>query len=161
MHINLKIKIMKTWILAIVMMMGFAMNAQHGERRHNEKRHGKEHTEHFTPEQKAELQAKKMTLALDLSDKQQADVKAFLLERNKEKQKQMETLKANREAGKKLTSDDRFAMNNRRLDDKLAMKAFMKKTLDARQLSKLEEMKKHRHEKITKKNDFFKNARRR
>lgn len=144
---------MKTWILAIMLMMGFAMNAQPGEKKH----HGRKHQmENFTPEQRAELQVKKMTLSLDLTDKQQAEIKAFLVEKGKEKDKAMTALKANREAGKKPTSDERFAMKNKMLDEKIAMKAFLKKTLDAKQLAKLESMKLEKREKITNREKNFK-----
>jgi periplasmic protein CpxP/Spy len=51
---------MKTWILGVMMMAGMAMSAQHrGEKR-----------DHLKPEQRAELRAKEMTLALDLNEKQ-------------------------------------------------------------------------------------------
>ncbi|WP_146185896.1 hypothetical protein [Flavobacterium album] len=152
---------MKTWILAIVMVMGFAMNAQPGEKRHHDRKFDKGQMENFTPEQRAELQVKKLTLALDLSDKQQTEIKAFLTEKGKEREKAMAEFKANRDAGKKLTPDDRFAMKNRMLDEKIAMKAFMKKTLDARQLAQLEMMKTHQREKITKREKNFKKDSRR
>jgi periplasmic protein CpxP/Spy len=152
---------MRTWILAVMMMTGLAMNAQHGDRRHEGKKHDKGQKEHFTPEQRAELRTKEMTLALDLTDKQQAEIKAFFTERNKEMEKAVAERKANRDAGKKPTNDERFAMKNKMLDERIATKAFMKKTLDARQLAKLEEMKNDKREKITKKGKNFKKGRRR
>lgn len=148
---------MKTWILVVVMMMGVAMNAQHGERRHEGKMRGGERMEHFTPEQRAELQVKKMTLALDLNEKQQKEIKSYLLEKNKDREKAIAERKANREAGKKMTADERFAMKSRMLDNKIAAKEFFRKTLDAEQLAKMEEIKNDRHEKITKKSKKFKN----
>jgi protein CpxP len=152
---------MKTWILALVMMVGIAVNAQPGERRHEGRKHSREHVERFTPEQRAELQVKKMTLALDLTEKQQKDIKAFLTDRNNEREKIMAERKANREAGKKPTSDERFVMKSKMLDDKIATKAFFKKTLDAKQLARLDEMKSEKREKITKGDKKFKKTGRR
>lgn len=126
---------MKTWILALAMMAGMTMNAQHGERRHEGKKHGREQMEQFTPEQQAELQTKKLTLELDLTEKQQADIKTYFTQKNKELKAMKADAKAKREAGKKPTADERFAIQNKRLDDKIATKAFFKKTLDARQIS--------------------------
>ena len=152
---------MRTWILAVMMMTGLAMNAQHGERRHEGKKHDKGQKEHFTPEQRAELRTKEMTLALDLTNKQQTEIKAFFIEKNKEMEKVAAERKANRDAGKKPTNDERFAMRNAMLDERIATKAFLKKTLDARQLAKLEEMKSDKREKITKKGKNFKKGGRR
>jgi hypothetical protein len=142
---------MKTWILAMAMIMGVAANAQ-------EKR---ERREHFKPEQRAELQAKKMTLALDLNDKQQKEVEKLFVEKNKERQLAKENYKAQRKAGKKLTTDEKFAMRSRMLDDRIAMKSEMKKILTQEQLDKLSKMKKGNHHKLTKRNKNFKNPNKR
>lgn len=152
---------MKTWILALAMMAGMAMNAQHGERRHEGKKHGREHMDHFTPEQRAELQTKKLTLELDLTEKQQADIKAYFTKKNKERETARTAMKAKREAGQKLTSDGRFEMQNKILDNKIAAKAFFTKTLDTKQLAKFQSMKMERKEKITKKHENLKNRWRR
>lgn len=147
---------MKTWILALAMMAGMTMNAQHGERRHEGKKHGREQMEQFSPEQRAELQTKKLTLELELTQKQQAEIKEYFTQKNKERETMKADAKAKREAGKKPTADERFAIQNKRLDDKIATKAFFKKTLDARQLAVLEKMKEERKEKITKKHENLK-----
>ena len=63
------------WIVAMAMMMGVTMGAQeHGRKHHGEDRPAKEQRDPFTPEQHAELRAKKLTLSLDLTDKQQAEL---------------------------------------------------------------------------------------
>jgi|SRR5690606_17690213 len=131
---------MKTWILAVMMAVGISTYAQHGKERHTQ----------FTPEQSAELQAKKMTLALDLTEKQQNDLQKVFTERNKKAEQFKTQAKNNREAGKKLTRDEKFAMQNRMLDEKIAMKAEMKKILNAEQYAKWEKMKKHKKQKFTK-----------
>ena len=156
MDINSKIKIMKTWILALAMMAGVTINAQHGERKHEGKKHDRGQIEHFTPEQRAELQTKKLTLELDLTDKQQADIKAYFTKKNKEHETMRSSMKAKRQAGEKLTSDERFAMQSKLMDEKIAAKAFFNKTLDAKQLAKFQAMKSERKEKITKKYENLK-----
>ena len=83
---------MKTWILAMTMMMGLALNAQ-------EKR---ERPEPLTTEQRTELQVKRMTLALDLNEQQQKEVSKLLLEKGKQK----EALRKQHMANKKSRQKD-------------------------------------------------------
>lgn len=119
---------MKTWILAIVITLGLTVNAQ------NKKERG----EQLSPEQRVELRVKKLTLALDLTDKQQKEMKNLLLSKESERQQAIENLKS--ENNKKLTADERFAMKNKALDQKIAMKEEMKKILTKDQLAKLDKM---------------------
>ncbi len=147
---------MKTWILAIVMMAGVAVNAQHGQGKHDGKKHDREQMEHFTPEQKAELHTKKLTLELDLTTKQQADIKAYFTQKNKERETMKTAMKAKRKAGEKPTADERFAMQSKMLDNQIAEKEFFKKTLDPRQLMIFQQMKMDRDQKITKRHENFK-----
>lgn len=142
---------MRTWILAAVMMMGVTVMAQHGERRH----------EPLKPEQKAELASKKMTLALNLNEKQQKDVQKLFLDKAKQNEQTRAQRKADQAAGKKPTADERYAMMNRRLDEKIALKAEMKRVLTAEQFTKWENMKNERHAKITKRHKNFKKEHRR
>lgn len=131
---------MKTWILALMMVVGMGASAQHGREKHTQ----------FTPEQRAELQAKRMTLALDLNEKQQIDLQKVFTDRNKKAEQFKSQMKANKEAGKKLTNDEKFAMKNRMLDEKIAMKGEMKKILNADQYTKWENMKKQQKHKFKK-----------
>lgn len=142
---------MKTWILAAVIMIGVAVTAQEKKDRH----------EPLKPEQRVELRVKQMDLALDLNDKQQKDIQKLMLERTKKAEQLRAQRKSNKEAGKKLTADERFAMQSKALDEKIAMKDEMKKILTAEQFSKWESMKKERHGKITKKHKNFKKQDRR
>lgn len=142
---------MKMWILAMAMMVGVGANAQNR----------KEHHEPLKPEQRAELQAKKMTLALDLNQKQQKDVQELLIEKGKQRAEFRRQHMAERHAGKKLTADERFAMKNKMLDDRIAMRTEMKKILTPEQFSKLEKMKKERHHELRKKEKKYKNHNRR
>lgn len=144
---------MKTWILAIMMLVGLGSYAQHGKDKMNR--------EPFTASQKAELQSKKMTLALDLNEKQQKDIQKLLTDKNTKAEQFKSQFKANREAGKKPTADERFAMQNKRLDEKIAFKGEMKKILNTDQYSKWEKMKKHRKENHERKHKKFSHRERR
>ena len=141
---------MKTLILAAAMMMGVAATAQ-------EK---KERREPLKPEQRVELRVKKMDLELDLNDKQQAEIQKLMLQRAKkvaEFKSQRKADKAiSKEAAKKLTADERFAMRSKALDGRIAMKEEMKRILTAEQFAKWETMKKDRHGKVTKKHKKIK-----
>jgi protein CpxP len=142
---------MKMWILAMAMIMSIGANAQDK----------KEHRESFKPEQRAELQAKKMTLALDLNEKQQKDVQQLLIEKGKQRTEFRRQHMADRQAGKKLTADERFAMKSKMLDDRIAMNREMKKILTQDQFARLEKMKKERHQELRKKEKNIKNHNRR
>lgn len=142
---------MKMWILAMAMMVGFGANAQEQ----------KKHREHFTQEQRAELKAKKMTLALDLNQKQQKDMKQLLIENGKQRAEYRRQHMAERHSGKNLTADERFAMKSKKLDDRIAMRAEMKKILSDEQFSKLENMRKEKRHELRKRERTYKNHNRR
>jgi len=142
---------MKSWILAAAMMMGVAVSAQ-------EK---KERPEPLKPEQRAELRVKQMDLALDLNDKQQKEIQKLMLDRSKKAEQFKAQHKANREAGKKMSADERFAMSSKALDERIAMRDEMKKILSAEQFTKWENMRKVHNGKITKRHKNFKKQDRR
>jgi len=142
---------MKMWILAMTMMVGVAANAQNKKERH----------EPLKPEQRAELQSKKMMLALDLNEKQQKDVKQLLIENGKARAEFRRQHMADRKEGKKMSADERFAMKNRMLDDRIAMKTEMKKILTPEQFKKLQLVKKDRHHEMKKKAMNFRKGHRR
>ncbi|MFP9098799.1 hypothetical protein ACLI09_07085 [Flavobacterium sp. RHBU_24] len=137
---------MKTWILAMMMITGVAMNAQHGERKMDRMAQAKERHEKLTPEQRTELKAKQLTLALGLDDKQQKEVKKLILERENSRQQLIAQHKANKEDGKQLTADERFAAKSKMLDGQIAMQREMKKILTPEQFTKFEKMKAARQE---------------
>ncbi|AXG72866.1 hypothetical protein DVK85_00915 [Flavobacterium arcticum] len=138
---------MRTWILAAVMMMGLSAIAQPGDSRREKK---------LTPEQRVELQTKKMTLELDLTEKQQKEVKQLLTKKSNDREELMEERKAKKEEGERLTSDERFAMQSTMLDEKIAMKKEMKKILTPEQFEKFEEIGEKKQEKITKRSKNLK-----
>lgn len=94
----------------------------------------------LSPEEIATLRTKQMTLHLDLTEAQQAEVKPLLLE----EAKHMETLRATRDLKKqdqtaqKPTKEERYAMANERLDRQIEMKKKMKTILTEDQYVKWE-----------------------
>lgn len=131
---------MRMWILAMTMTVAVAANAQ-------DKKHLREH---FKPEQRAELQAKRMTLALDLNEKQQKEVQTLLLENGKARAEYRRQHMADWHAGKKLSTDEKFALKSKMLDDRIAMNSSMKKILTDKQFEKFGEMKTNRQHEAAK-----------
>mgnify|MGYP007079446369 CR=1 FL=1 len=100
----------------------------------------------YTPEQRATLQTKRMTLALDLSAAQQEQVQNLHLNQAKlheDKREERKARKASEEA-KKPTSEERYAMRTARLDQQIAHKAEMKKVLSAEQYERWEKIAKRK-----------------
>jgi len=95
----------------------------------------------LTPEQMATIQTKKMTLALDLNNAQQKQIQEFHLANAKLRKEKMEAMKGKR---KDLSSEERFAHQNERLDHMIAQKEKMKKILNEDQFSKWEKVMSHR-----------------
>lgn len=95
-------------------------------------------SESFTPEQQTELKVKRMTLHLDLTAKQQEEIKKIVLENSKRQAVKRTEMQAKRAEGKTPTVDERFDMQNQRLDNQLAMKVELKKVLTKEQFDKWE-----------------------
>ncbi|MCG2610612.1 hypothetical protein LZZ90_03730 [Flavobacterium sp. SM15] len=96
------------------------------------------------PEQRVELQVKKMTLDLDLNEKQQKDLKKLLTDQSKKREEARTKIEATKTEGKKPTADERFALRSKMLDEQIAFKAEMKKILNEKQMEKWEENKEDR-----------------
>ena len=136
---------MKTLILAMMMVAGVTMNAQPNDaKKFDHKGPRTEHHEPFTPEQRAELRAKHLTLALDLTDKQQKELQKLYVNQQKEREQFMALHKTDREAGKKPTPDELFALQNKRLDAQIVMQRAIKKILTQEQYVKYEQIKERR-----------------
>ncbi|WP_282071630.1 hypothetical protein [Polaribacter atrinae] len=125
-------------ILVLVFAVTFTTQAQK-KRGGNGERNSK-----LTAEQHATLAVKKMTLTLDLSEKQQNQIKPILVAKMTKRQAAMAERKADRKDKKRPTADEMFAMQNKRLDDKIAMKNRMKDILSKEQFDKFEKMHKKR-----------------
>ncbi|MEZ4793113.1 MAG: hypothetical protein R2783_06530 [Gelidibacter sp.] len=152
---------MKNLLMIAVALVTISATAQERkkEAHKGEMKDRMEMREDMTPEELAKLQTKKMTLHLDLSEKQQTEVEKLLLEEAKTRKAKMESLKAKKEAGaEKPSKEERLKMANDRLDHQIEMKKKMKAILTPEQYDKFDkiqskrgamrgkkdEMKKHR-----------------
>jgi hypothetical protein len=117
---------MKKVIVAVLLVVGMTTFAQErGEKR-----------ERLTPEQKVELQIKKLKLDLDLNDKQTADIKKIVVEQVKKRDAKRAEFDTKRAKDVKPTPEEMFQNKSQMLDEKIAMKAEMKKILNAEQYEK-------------------------
>ncbi|WP_298997534.1 hypothetical protein ACOKFD_09085 [Flagellimonas sp. S174] len=93
-------------------------------------------------EQLATLHTKKLTLALDLNESQQAKIMEISLEEAAFKKTKHEERKAKKESGewKKPTADERFEIANARLDHKIAHQQKMKEVLNKEQFQTWKEI---------------------
>lgn len=92
--------------------------------------------EKMSPEQQSILLVKKMTLSLDLSQKQQEEIKALLLERTQKKAAHQLAQKEKKEKGEKPTATEKFEKQSQLLDAQIEFKAKMKKILSEEQFKK-------------------------
>jgi len=111
---------MKKLIIALMLLGGLTSFAQEKNRKDPEK-------ENLSTEQREQLRLKKLTLELNLTDSQQKEIGKILNEQSAKRETAMAARKANKEKGVKPTADERFAMENQRLDDQIAIKARLKK----------------------------------
>jgi protein CpxP len=91
----------------------------------------------LTFEQQTELTLKKMTLALDLSEKQQLQIRPLLLAKIIEKKAFNTKRKEAKEGKKRPTLDAVCAMKIERLEQQIAMKKSMKEILNTAQFEKM------------------------
>lgn len=116
------------------------VSAQDQKREFNKQRKGSKMEN--SPEEIAQVQAKKMTLKLDLNEKQQKDVSAVFLEQAKMRQSKKEAYLKSKDKSedKALSKEERLKMTNARLDEQIEMKKKMKTILTADQYQKWGEM---------------------
>jgi periplasmic protein CpxP/Spy len=123
--------------IALISIQGIAQQEKK-QRPNNQER--SQRMNDLTPEEMANLQTKKMTLHLDLNEKQQKDIYKLNLENATKRKEMMATFKAKKQSGQmeKPSKEQRLAMANAKLDHQIAMKAKMKSILNADQLAKWE-----------------------
>ncbi len=142
---------MKKLLLAVVLVVGIATFAQ--ERNEQDGKEKGEKRERMTPEQRTQLQLKKITIDLKLNDSQQKEVAKLL----KDRETKIESMKAERqtakESGKRPSADERFAMKNRMLDEQKEMKDKLAKILNPEQLAKWEQKQADRKDKMQERMD--------
>lgn len=113
-------------IALIAMTVAQAQEGRKGERGDRMK--------NVTPQELATIQSKKLTLALDLSDKQEKEVYQVLF---KQAEKRMAN-KLSKEDREKLTDAQKKAARLERMDEKITIKRNMKSILDKDQYAKWE-----------------------
>ena len=128
---------MKNLATILVFVFAFTFTAE-AQKRRQEKR------PQLTVEQQTNLALKKMTLALDLSEKQQNKIQPLLKQQAIKRKAAMEKRKEMRKSETKPTADEMYAMQSARLDDQIAMRNSMKEILNASQFEKFEKMAKAR-----------------
>ncbi|TXE06886.1 hypothetical protein ES711_13135 [Gelidibacter salicanalis] len=93
----------------------------------------------YSPEAMAQLKAKKMTLKLDLSDKQQQEVSSLFLEEAKFRADKKSDMSKDK-AEQSISKEERLKLKNERLDRQISMKKKMKTILSAEQYEKWEKI---------------------
>ena len=139
---------MKKVILIVLALVTIQVSAQNRKQefRKGERTEKGQRMNDFTPQEMAQLQTKKMTLALDLTNSQQKEVEKIHLEKAKEQQAFREDRQAKRKDGKgeKPTKEERLERMNGRLDKQIEMKEKMKKILNDEQFEKWEKINKRK-----------------
>lgn len=128
---------MKKLVKIIVLVFAFTLTVQAQKKKGNK-------GSKLTIEQQTTLAVKKMTLALDLSDKQQQQIKPIVMAKMTDRKDFIEKRKASKENNEKPTSDEIFAIKNKQLDHQIVMKNSIKNILNEEQFEKLEKMHKSR-----------------
>ena len=101
----------------------------------------------MTPEQTAEIKAKKLTLALDLSDSQQKKVQSLIEDETARIQAKHEERKELREKEEKPSANERHANMVAGLDERIEFKRKMKDVLDDEQYLKWTQIQEDKHKK--------------
>ena len=125
---------MKKIASILILIFAFSLTAEAQRKRRKEK------GPQLSIEQRSTLMAKQMTLSLDLSDKQQKQIKSLFKTQAAEKMSAMKIKKENRANKKKPTADEIYAMKNKVLDNRIAFKKGMKNILTAEQFEKFQKM---------------------
>jgi protein CpxP len=142
---------MKNLLMIAIAFLTISATAQE-RKKDGQKGDSKEHMDmrkDMTPEENAQLQTKKMTLELDLTEKQQVEVEKVLLAEAKTRKAKMEEFKAKKDKAEseKPSKEDRLKMANERLDYQIEHKKKIKAILNAEQYAKFEKMQEERQEK--------------
>jgi hypothetical protein len=125
---------MKNALIICSLLIGFSIFAQRPQG--NNDRPPRPHMDRpdYSPEQIAELQTKKLTLLLDLTESQQTKIKSLELEMAKERELKL----SQREAGKKPSDEERFNNHSEMLDKQISHKKSMNAILTKDQFEKWE-----------------------
>ena len=135
---------MKKLVMAALLVVGMTTFAQErmGERK-----------EKLTPEQRVNLQVKKLTKDLSLNEKQVQEIKALVAKEAEKREAKRAEMDAKRASGAKPSKEEMKAHKAKVQEDQAAMDANMKKILSADQYAKWVQKREERKEKMEEKRD--------
>ncbi|WP_411767383.1 hypothetical protein [Winogradskyella sp. A3E31] len=151
---------MKTLVVFAIAFCTLTATAQEKKRNWEDykKERGLDSKGKINPKDRAELESKKLTLALDLSEDQQEKVEDLLLTHFTKAEAKRKQASKDR---KKLSEEEKLAIRKERLDTQIALKKEMKTILSADQYAKYEKMQGRRHQRGMKKMKEVKQKQRR
>ncbi|MEY8869678.1 hypothetical protein AB9K24_09230 [Meridianimaribacter flavus] len=136
---------MKKAIIIALALVAFQANAQERKKdfKKGERKERMEMMKDLTPEEFATLQTKRMTLELDLTEKQQEQMQAIHLEEAQLRKAQMEERQKLKDSddAEKPSKDEMVKRMSDRLDHQIEVKQKVKNILNAEQFEKWEESK--------------------
>lgn len=140
---------MKKLLVIALALIAIETNAQQRMESPNRKGMGQKMSM-LTPEESAELQTKRMTLHLDLTEAQQKEIYKVNLNNANQRKAMMDARKAKMESEnlERPTKEERLSMMNAQLDHQIATKAKMKSILNDEQYAKWNASKEHRPERF-------------
>lgn len=131
---------MKNVLLICFVVVGFTLQAQPGkDSEFKNRKEIKEKMAALTPQQRAELKTKKMTLHLELNETQQNKIQSLLVKQ----EEKIDAFKAQRKEGKELSKDEMFALKSQKFDEEIAFKKELKSILTEEQFTKFEKSRMH------------------
>jgi hypothetical protein len=95
----------------------------------------------LNPGDLSSIQAKRMTLALDLSDNQEKEIEELLTAKRTNRKEN----KINREDFKAMSAEQKLAMKEKQMDERIATKRAFKKILNDEQYTEFEKMAKKKN----------------
>jgi protein CpxP len=122
---------MKKFAVILIILISTSIYSQQKEVR--------SYANNFSPEQQATLKTKSMTLDLDLDVTQQNQILALNKKYAELRKSNQTKMQADKTAGKQLTSEEKFKLQNERLDHQIAYSNELKKILNQKQFDKWQE----------------------
>ena len=133
---------MRKVIIALVLLGSFSAVQAQGHQAMKKMKAQRQMLSELAPEERATLKTKKMTLALDLTAKQQRGVQALNEEEARWKQEMMETRKESRESSETRSSaEERYKRQNQVLDQQIAYQQQLRELLDEDQYLRWKKLK--------------------
>ena len=120
-------------ILAFFTLCGYAQETDEPAKKRSERSH---HLKDMTPEQIATLKTKRMTLDLDLDEKQRDEIYKMHLEEAQSKKAKADEFRNSGKKRSEITNDERYQGMNDRLDKQIEHKQKMRSVLNEDQFQK-------------------------